>query len=237
MLIFGVNFNVYYLILLKRFKEAFSMEEVKVYLTIVVVATAAITANILHSVGNFAETVRAAFFQVASIITTTGFATVDFELWPEFSKHTLVLLMIVGACAGSTGGGMKISRVLILVKSFVAEIKQIINPKEVVTVRLNDKPVEKGTLRSTRIYVAAYLLLNCVFTLIISLDGKDLTTNITAVISCFNNIGPGLNQVGPMANFSVYSDWVQVVLSIVMLTGRLEIFPMFLLFAKSAHDR
>ena len=237
MLIFGVNFNVYYLILLKRFKEAFSMEEVKVYLTIVVVATAAITANILHSVGNFAETVRAAFFQVASIITTTGFATVDFELWPEFSKHTLVLLMIVGACAGSTGGGMKISRVLILVKSFVAEIKQIINPKEVVTVRLNDKPVEKGTLRSTRIYVAAYLLLICVFTLIISLDGKDLTTNITAVISCFNNIGPGLNQVGPMANFSVYSDWVQVVLSIVMLTGRLEIFPMFLLFAKSAHDR
>ena len=237
MLIFGVNFNVYYLILLKRFKEAFSMEEVKVYLTIVVVATAAITANILHSVGNFAETVRAAFFQVASIITTTGFATVDFELWPEFSKHTLVLLMIVGACAGSTGGGMKISRVLILVKSFVAEIKQIINPKEVVTVRLNDKPVEKGTLRSTRIYVAAYLLLICVFTLIISLDGKDLTTNITAVISCFNNIGPGLNQVGPMANFSVYSDWVQVVLSIVMLTGRLEIFPMFLLFAKSARDR
>ena len=213
------------------------MEEVKVHLTIVVVATAAITANILHSVGNFAETVRAAFFQVASIITTTGFATVDFELWPEFSKHTLVLLMIVGACAGSTGGGMKISRVLILVKSFVAEIKQIINPKEVVTVRLNDKPVEKGTLRSTRIYVAAYLLLICVFTLIISLDGKDLTTNITAVISCFNNIGPGLNQVGPMATFSVYSDWVQVVLSIVMLTGRLEIFPMFLLFAKSAHDR
>ncbi len=237
MLIFGVNFNVYYLILLKRFREAFSMEEVKVYLTIVVVATAAIAANILHSVGNFAEAVRAAFFQVSSIITTTGFATVDFELWPEFSKHTLVLLMIVGACAGSTGGGMKISRVLILVKSFVAEIKHIINPKEVVTVRLNDKPVEKGTLSSTRIYVAAYLLLICVFTLIISIDGKDLTTNITAVISCFNNIGPGLNQVGPMANFSVYSDWVQVVLSVVMLTGRLEIFPMFLLFAKSAHDR
>lgn len=237
MLIFGINFNAYYLILLKRFKEAFSMEEVRVYLAVVAAATIAIACNILQMAGNFATSLKDAFFQVSSIITTTGFATVDFELWPEFSKHTLVLLMIVGACAGSTGGGMKISRVIILVKSFAAEIKQIINPKEIVTVRLNDKPVDKGTLGSTRIYAAAYLLLICVFTLIISLDGLDLTTNITAVISCFNNIGPGLNLVGPMSNFGVYSDWAQVVLSVVMLTGRLEIFPMFLLFAKSAHDR
>lgn len=237
MLIFGVNFNVYYLILLKKFKEAFTMEEVKVYFFIVVAATAAIAGNILQSAGNLGDALRYAFFQVSSIITTTGFATVDFELWPEFSKHTLVLLMVIGACAGSTGGGMKISRVIILVKSFIAEIRQIINPKEILNVRLNDKPVDKGTLGSTRIYAAAYLLLICVFTLIVSIDGLDLTTNVTAVISCFNNIGPGLNQVGPMANFSVYSDWTQVVLSIAMLTGRLEIFPMFLLFAKSAHDR
>lgn len=237
MLIFGVNFNVYYLVLLKKFKEVFAMEEVKVYLAIVVTATLAIACNILHMVGNFGVSLRHAFFQVSSIITTTGFATVNFELWPEFSKHMLVVLMIVGACAGSTGGGMKISRVIILVKSFVAEIKHIMNPKEIITVRVNDKPVDKETLRSTRIYAAAYMLLIGVFTLIISLDGLDLTTNITAVISCFNNIGPGLNLVGPMENFGVYSDWAQVVLSIAMLTGRLEIFPMFMLFAKSAHDR
>ncbi len=174
---------------------------------------------------------------MSSIITTSGFATVDFEFWPEFSKHMLLLLMVVGACAGSTGGGMKVSRVLILVKSFVAEIRQIINPKAIVTVRVNGKPVDKKTLSSTRIYAASYMLLLCVFTLIVSLDGLDFTTNFTAVLSCFNNIGPGLAKVGPMANFSVYSDWAQVVLSLAMLTGRLEIFPMFLLFAKSAHDR
>ena len=237
MLLFGVNFSVYHLIMLRKFKEAFSMEEVKAYFVIVALSTAAIAVNILRGAGSVGNALRGAFFQVSSIITTTGFATVDFELWPEFSKHLLVLLMIIGACAGSTAGGMKVSRVLILVKSFVAEIRQIINPKEVVTVCINGKPVDRKTLSSTRIYAAAYMILICAFTLIISLDGLDFTTNLTAVLSCFNNIGPGLNQVGPMANFSVYSDWVQVILSVAMLTGRLEIFPMFLLFARSAHDR
>lgn len=237
MLLFGVNFSVYHLILLRRFKDVFSMDEVKVYFAVVAVATAAIAGNIMSYAGSFGTALRQSFFQVSSIITTTGFATADFELWPEFSKHMLVLLMVIGACAGSTGGGMKVSRVLILVKSFVAEIKQIINPKEVITVRVNGKPVDKKTLSSTRIYAAAYMLLVCAFTLVVSMDGLDFTTNFTAVLSCFNNIGPGLNLVGPMANFSVYSDWAQVILSVAMLTGRLEIFPMFLLFAKSAHDR
>lgn len=237
MLLFGINFSVYHLILLRKFKEAFCMEEVKVYLSIVCLSTLAIMFNIAKMAGGFGHALRQSFFQVASIITTTGFATVDFELWPEFSKHILVLLMIIGACAGSTGGGMKISRVIILAKSFVAEIRQIINPKEIITVRLNDAAVDKKTLNSTRIYVAAYMILLCLFTLVISLDGLDFTTNFTAVISCFNNIGPGLAKVGPMANFSVYSDWAQVVLSLAMLTGRLEIFPMLLLFARSAHDR
>lgn len=237
MLLFGVNFSVYHLLLLKKVKEAFSMEEVKVYFGIVAVATLSIAFNIIKMADGFGNALRQAFFQVSSIITTTGFSTVDFDLWPEFSKHVLVLLMILGACAGSTGGGLKISRVIILVKSFILEIRQIINPKEIVTVRLNGKPVDKKTLGSTRIYAAAYLILICVFTLVISLDGFDLTTNLTAVLSCFNNIGPGLNLVGPMQNFSVYSDWAQVVLSVAMLTGRLEIFPMFLLFARSAHDK
>ena len=237
MILFGVNFSVYHLIMLRKFKEAFTMEEVKVFFMVVAASTVAIACNIIHYAGGFLHGLRQAFFQVASIITTTGFATVDFEMWPEFSKHLLVLLMIIGACAGSTGGGMKVSRVLILVKSSIAEIRQIINPKEIVTVRLNGKPVDKKTLSSTRIYAASYMILLCVFTLIVSLDGFDFTTNFTAVISCFNNIGPGLHLVGPMANFSIYSDWAQVVLSIAMLTGRLEIFPMFLLFARSAHDR
>ena len=237
MLLFGVNFSVYHLIMLKKFKEAFSMEEVKAYLIIVAISTAAIAVNIINFAGGIGNALRQALFQVSSIITTSGFATVDFEHWPEFSKHMLLMLMVIGACAGSTGGGMKVSRVLILVKSFWAEIRQIINPKAVVTVRVNGKPVDKKVLGSTRIYDASYMLLLCAFTLIVSLDGLDFTTNFTAFLSCFNNIGPGLNLVGPMANFSVYSDWAQVILSIAMLTGRLEIFPMFLLFAKSAHDK
>ncbi len=237
MLLFGVNFTVYHLIMLRKIKDALFMEEVRAYFAIVAAATVAITWNILSFAGGLGNALRQAFFQVTSIITTTGFATVDFELWPEFSKHMLLLLMVVGACAGSTGGGMKVSRVLIIVKSFVAEIRQIINPKAIVTVRVNGKPVDRKTLSSTRIYAAAYMLLLCLFTLVISLDGFDFTTNFTAVLSCFNNIGPGLNKVGPMANFSIYSDWAKVVLSFAMLTGRLEIFPMFLLFARSAHDR
>lgn len=236
MLLCGINFNLYHLILLGKAKEVFKSEETRTYLAIVVFSTLAIACNISSQVSGMGRAFRDAFFQVSSIITTTGFATVDYNYWPEFSKHMLVLLMVTGACAGSTAGGMKMSRVIIVVKSLFAEIKQIINPKAVVTVRLDNKAVDKRTLNSTRVYVASYLLLVCLFTLILSLDGLDLTTNITAVLACFNNIGPGLGLVGPAANFSVYSDWAQVLLSIVMLTGRLEIFPMFLLFAKSSHE-
>ena len=200
-------------------------------------ATVEITENTFDRLTGIVTTIRNAFFQVSSIMTTSGFATVDFEVWPEFSKHTLVLLMIIGACAGSTGGGFKVSRVIILFKAFLAEIRHIITPKAVITVRVDGKPVDKETLNSTKIYAAAYLILVCMFTWLISLDGKDMTTNLTAVLACFNNIGPGLALVGPMANYSVYSDWAQVLLSVAMLTGRLEIFPMFLLFAKSTHDR
>ncbi len=236
MLLFGINFNVYHLLILGKVKEIFKSEEVKIYLSIVAISVISIAINISGQVESVGKAWRDAFFQVSSIITTTGFSTVDYNHWPEFSKHVLVLLMVIGACAGSTGGGMKVSRVIILVKALVAEIKQIITPKAVVTVRLDGKNVDKKTLNSTKVYAAAYLILVCVFTLLLSLDGLDLTTNITAVLACFNNIGPGLGLVGPAANFSVYSDWAQVLLSIAMLTGRLEIFPMFLLFAKSSHE-
>ncbi len=237
MLLFGVNFNMYHLALLGKIKEVFKSEEVKVYFGIVFLATAAVSVNTFSRLAGVGTTVRNAFFQVSSIMTTTGFATVDFNFWPEFSKHTLVLLMIIGACAGSTGGGFKVSRGIILIKSFFAEIRHIITPKAVITVRVDGKSVDKETLNSTKIYAGTYLILVCVFTWILSMDGKDLTTNLTAVLSCFNNIGPGLSLVGPMNNFGIYSDWAQVLLSAAMLTGRLEIFPMFLLFARSTHDR
>ena len=237
MLLFGVNFNVYHLLLLGKIKDALKSEEVKAYLGIVITATVLISINTFSRVAGLGTTVRNAFFQVASIITTSGFATVDFNFWPEFSKHTLVLLMIIGACAGSTGGGFKISRLIILLKAMMAEVRHIITPKAINPVRIDGKPIDKETLNSTRIYAAAYLILICLFTWVLSLDGKDLTTNVTAVLSCFNNIGPGLGGVGPMNNFGIYSDWAQVLLSLCMLTGRLEIFPMLLLFGRSMHTR
>ena len=237
MLLFGVNFNVYHLLLLGKVKDALKSEEVKAYLGIVITATVLVSINTFSRVTGLGTTVRNAFFQVASIMTTSGFATVDFNFWPEFSKHTLVLLMIIGACAGSTGGGFKVSRLIILLKAMMAEVRHIITPKAINPVRSDGQPIDKETLNSTRIYAAAYLILICLFTWILSLDGKDLTTNVTAVLSCFNNIGPGLGGVGPMNNFGIYSDWAQVLLSLCMLTGRLEIFPMLLLFGRSMHTR
>ena len=237
MILFGINFNIYYLLLVGRVRDALGSEEVRCFLGIIAVATLVITANIISLTLSLGDALRQAFFQVSSIITTTGFATVDFNLWPEFSKHTLVLLMIIGACAGSTGGGLKVSRVIILVKSFLAEIRYIVSPKSVQTVRLEHKYLDKVTLNSTRTYAAAYMMLVCLSTLILSLDGYNLITNLTAVLSCINNIGPGLDLVGPMANFGIYSDWAMVLLSLVMLIGRLEIFPIFMIFSRPAHRR
>lgn len=237
MILFGINFNIYYLLLVGRVRDALCSEEVRCFLGIIAVATLVITANIFSLTLSLGDALRQAFFQVSSIITTTGFATVDFNLWPEFSKHTLVLLMVIGACAGSTGGGLKVSRVIILVKSFLAEIRYIVSPKSVQTVRLEHKYVDKVTLNSTRTYAAAYMMLVCLSTLILSLDGYNLITNLTAVLSCINNIGPGLDLVGPMANFGIYSDWAMVLLSLVMLIGRLEIFPIFMIFSRPAHRR
>lgn len=237
MLICGVNFNLYYLILLGKVKQAFKSEEIKVYLGIVAAAVAMISVNIYSVIGNVSDTFRLSLFQVSSIMTTTGFATADYTTWPQFSQHVLVLLMIIGACAGSTAGGLKISRLIILWKSFIAEIRSIINPKQLIKVRVNDEVISDKTLNSTRIYLAAYFVIICLSTLILSLNSLDFSTNVTAVLACFNNIGPGIGRVGPMSNFGVYSDWAKVLLSVIMLTGRLEIFPMFLLFAKSAHDK
>ncbi len=237
MLMFGINFNIYFLILMGKFKEALKNEETICYLGIVVIGVLAVGINTFRTIGNVFDTFRISLFQVSSIMTTTGFATADFNMWPEFSKHILVLLMIIGACAGSTAGGLKVSRVIILFKSFVAEIKSLINPKHVVTVRVNSETVDNRVLNSARVYCAAYFIIICLSVLLLSINGLDFTTNTTAVLSCFNNIGPGLGLVGPMANYSVYSTPALILLSALMLTGRLEIFPIFLLFMRSSHDK
>ncbi len=235
MLLFGVNFNIYYCLLIRHAKEALKSEELQWYVTIVVLSTAAITINVFSLYQNFGVSLRHAFFQVSSILTTTGYATADFaQRWPAFSQHLLVMLMLIGACAGSTGGGLKISRLILLVKSFYQEIRHVISPRAVRVVRLDGAIVENETLDSTRVYFISYILIICVSTLLLSLDGFDFTTNLAAEIACFNNIGPGIGLVGPTGNYSAYSAFSKMLLSVNMLLGRLEIYPILIVFSRSA---
>ncbi len=231
MLLFGVNFNLYYLLLLRRFKAAFSNEEVRWYLGIVAFATITIAANIYRLHQSVGRALRFSFFQVSTIITTTGFATEDFNLYPEYSRHLLVLLMIIGACAGSTGGGLKVSRLILLGKTFAQEIRRLFHPRAVTVVRLDGKAMDDKVIRGTLTYFGMYMMIVILSILAISIDNFDFTTNATAVLSCFNNIGPGLGVVGPMGNYGGYSGWVKLLLSFDMLLGRLEILPMLILFA------
>ena len=237
MLIFGVDFTFYYCILMKRYKTAFSMEEVCTYLLVVIGAVVLIGLNIVSMIGNTADTVRHSAFQVASIITTTGYSTVDFNLWPQLSQMILVALMFMGACAGSTGGGMKVSRVMVLVKSIFKEIRVLTHPKCTTKVKLNGRPLEHETLRGITVFFISYMAIFAVALLIISLDNFDFTTNFTAVVATLSNIGPGLSQVGPTANFSGYSALSKVVLTLVMIAGRLEIFPLLVLFTRKTWKR
>lgn len=237
MLLFGVNFNLYYFLLIRRFREVLRSEELRAYLLVVAAAVAGITANIVHIYGDVWTSLRHAFFQVSSIITTTGYGTVDFDLWPTFSKSILVTLMFVGACAGSTGGGIKVSRILILLKASVSEMKKMLHPNAVSTVRLEGKPVSDKTLRGAHIYLSVYLAVFVASFLLLSLEQMGLVTTFTALAACINNIGPGLEAVGPMGNFSAFSPLSKLLLSFDMLVGRLEIFPMLLLFAPSNWQR
>lgn len=231
MMIFGIDFSVYYLLLLRKFTDAFRSEEVKAYLGIIAISTLLITINIFSVFGTLKESLRHAFFQVASVITTTGYATFDFEIWPSFSKTILVMLMFVGACAGSTGGGIKVSRILIYLKCIVKEIKVSLHPNTIYKIKMNNRTIEHEVIRSTNVFMTAYLMLFAISLLIISLDNFDFTTNFTATLATMNNIGPGLNKVGPTQNFSIYSNLSKVILSINMLVGRLEIFPMLVLIS------
>ena len=237
MLLFGVNFNMYYFLLIKRFRDVFHSEELRAYLVIVGAAVAAIAADIAHIYGSVAQSLRYSFFQVASIITTTGYATADFNTWPVFSKAILVILMFVGACAGSTGGGIKVARVVILCKTSLSDMRKMLHPNAVTTVRFEGKPLTDRSIRSVHLFLTVYILIFTASVLLLSLERFDLVTTFTAVASCINNIGPGLEVVGPMGNFSAFSPAAKLLLAFDMLVGRLEIFPMLLLFAPSIWKR
>lgn len=232
MLLFGVNFNCYYWLLLRNFKSVLKNEELRLYLGSFAVATALITVNTLRMFSSVGEGIRHAAFHVASIMTTTGFATTDFNLWPAFSKAIILALMIMGACAGSTGGGFKCVRVLLLFKNLKRSIKKLLHPQSVETVRMDGEPVRESIVENTNTYLIAYAFIAVASFLIISLDGFSVETNISAMLSCLNNIGPGFDAVGPMGNFAGYSVISKLVLILDMLAGRLEIFPILVLFSK-----
>ena len=237
MLLFGVNFNLYYFLLIKRFRDVFHSEELRSYVLIVTAAVAAITINIAHMYDSVWTGLRHAFFQVATIITTTGYATTDFNLWPSLSKTILVVLMFIGACAGSTGGGMKVARIVILTKASAADMRKMLHPNAVSTVRFEGKVLQDKEVRSVHLYLTMFVGVFVSSLLLLSLEGFDLVTTFTALAACINNIGPGLEVVGPMGNYASFSYFSKLLLSFNMLVGRLEIFPMLLLFAPSVWSR
>lgn len=231
MILFGVNFNIYYLLLRKKVKAALQSEELRIYLGIIVVSGLLIAWNIRKIFPDPLDALRHAFFQVGSIITTTGYSTVDFDLWPRFSTTILVMLMFVGACAGSTGGGIKVSRIAIMFKSMLKELFLIHHPHGVRKVKLDGRTVEGETRRSIYVFVVSYVLIYAISLLGISLDNFDFTTNFTAIAATINNIGPGLAMVGPTSNFGLFSDLSKYILMFDMLAGRLELLPMMVLIA------
>ncbi len=233
MVLFGVNFNIYYLLLMGKVKSILRSEELRWYLGIIAGATLLIAWNTLSRWGGILQSLRYAFFQVASVITTTGFATADFNLWPELSRMLLLVLMLVGACAGSTGGGMKVSRLIIMLKSAKREISRMLHPRSVYTLQFEGKPLEDQTIHNVFTYFFILVFLVIASVLLVSLDNMDFDSTFSAVLACINNIGPGLGIVGPMGSYAALSPLSKLVLILDMLLGRLEIFPMLMLFAPS----
>lgn len=237
MILSGINYTAYFYVLTGKLKDFFKIEEVRWYLAIIFGSVAVITWNVRSLYPTFSETLRHAFFQVGSIMTTTGYATTDFDLWPALSKTLLVTLMFIGACAGSTSGGMKVSRILILLKTIRKELSLIIHPRQVKKIRMDGHPVDHETLRSANVFLVVYFVLLLTSMLLISVDEFDFTTNFTSVVTMLNNIGPGLNLVGPTQNFSIFSPFSKFVLMFDMLAGRLELFPMMILLMPSTWKR
>lgn len=231
-ILFGVNFNAYYLILRKKFRQAFSIEEIRWYLGIIAVSTIVITVMVRDMYSGLGEAFQQSAFQVASIITTTGYATTDFNLWPQVARTILVLLMLVGSCAGSTGGGFKVSRLVILLKTIRKELHTLLHPRSVKKLKMDGHVLEHEVVRSINVFLIAYVLIFAFSVLVIGFDNLDLTTNFTAVATTLNNVGPGLEKVGPTENFSIFSNFSTLILTFDMLIGRLEIYPILLLFVR-----
>lgn len=237
MIIFGINFNLFYFIICGNILQAFKSEELRWYLGIVIFSIVAIVIDILPQYGSIGEALRYSSFHVASVMTTTGFATTDFNLWPEFSKSILFVLMFLGACAGSTAGGIKIARLIIIFKNMIYQIKSMIHPRYVNVIRFEGTVIDNNVIRETSNYLTMYVFVLFSSFLIVSIDEFDFETTLTAVVTCLNNVGPGFGLVGPMGNFSEFSGISKIVLSINMLIGRLEIFPIILLFTPSLYKR
>lgn len=230
MILFGVNFNAYYMILFHKFKKALIIEEIRYYFLIILASVGFITVSLCQTTFKLADALTHAAFQVGSIITTTGFSTVDFNQWSQSCKSVLVLLMFIGACAGSTGGGIKVSRFVLLVKTVRKELNSYIHPKSIEKIKIDGKPIEHEVVRSTNVYFITFMIIFVFSVLLISLEGKSLVTNFTAVAATINNIGPGLAMVGPSQNFGFFSNFSKFVLMFDMLAGRLELFPLLILF-------
>ncbi|MDD7388361.1 MAG: TrkH family potassium uptake protein [Lachnospiraceae bacterium] len=234
MALFGINFNAYYFLLYRKWKKAFSMEEVRYYFLIMFAVTGIITVDVLHASLGTGHTVRDVFFQVSSLMTSTGFSTLDYDIWPVTSKTLLVMIMFVGACAGSTGGGIKVSRFVILLKTMKKEMNSYMYPKSIRKIRMEGKPVEHEVVRAVNVFFITFMMLFALSILIVSFDGMDMISNFTGVLACLNNIGPGMEMAGPTENFTAFSSLSKYVLMFDMLAGRLELFPMLLLFHPSA---
>lgn len=233
MILFGINFSLYYLLLAKNFRQVFKNEEFRIYIITIIVSMVIVTINILPLYSSVAESIRYSTFQVASIITTTGYATTDTNIWPQLSKTVLILLMFFGASAGSTGGGLKAVRVLLLFKSAKRDIGKLLYPNTVKIIRLDNKKVSEDTISGVKTFFFIYLMITVISIFLISLNGYDLETSATAVIACINNIGPGFGMIGVTGNYAAFSEFSKIVLSIDMLVGRLEVYPMLILFIPS----
>ena len=229
MILFGVNFNAFYFLLLRKWKQLFHMEEVWAYFGVIVAAILIIMTNTSGWVGNVMENLRNPSVQVGSIITTTGFMTVDFDQWPSLSRYVMLFLMMIGACAGSTGGGMKVSRFLLSVKSALRELNSYLFPKSIKKIKMDGKTVDEEAIRGINVYFTAYMLLVILSTFLVCIDGTDLVSGFSSVLGTFNNIGPGLAKYGPACNFGVASTFSKCVYIFDMLAGRLEIFPVLIL--------
>ncbi len=230
MLLFGINFNAYYYIIYRKFKKAFLMEEVRYYMIIALTATAIIFFSLLSTSSSICKALTDSAFQVSSLMTSTGFSTVDFDAWSSVCKTTLLLLMFCGACAGSTGGGIKVSRLIIMIKTVIKEFQSYIHPKSIKKINFERKPVEHDVVRSINVYFITFILILVTSVFLVSIEGRDFTTNFSAVLATLNNIGPGLSQVGPTCNFGILTGFSKWVLMFDMLAGRLELFPLLILF-------